>query len=451
MPVLAIDIGSSSIKGAAVDPATASLGPLLRRGFPEPLAGLSSGHFEVDPHAIVAAVREVIEELVHHAPAAEAALFCGQMGGVILVDGENRPLTNYLSWRDQRALGPHPSGGTYLDEIRRRWDGNEFRELGGELKPGSATSLLFWLAENGHLPPDATPLTLGDFVLAQVAGAQPHTEPTQAIGTLNLTTGDWHRSAFAKLGVDHLHWPPLIECRQRVGSIRCGQREIPCHPVVGDQQAALRGVELAAGELSLNISTGSQVSLLSRELQLGDYQTRHYFGGRYLNTITHLPAGRSLNVLVDLLTELATAQGVRLADPWEYIARAAAEAADSDLDVDLAFFAGPVGDRGRIDGITLDNLFAGSLFRAAFRYMADNYWTCAKRLLPNRQWRRAVLSGGLTQKVPILRQLLAERFGECRECAEGEDVLLGLAGLWRDRQHGAVAAKQGLNIAGGQS
>jgi xylulokinase len=433
MPIVAIDIGSSSIKGAVIDPSNATVGAMVRLPFPEPVAGLPSGYFEVNPAAVVTAVRPVIDQLVAAADV-EEILFCGQMGGVILVDRAHRPLTNYLSWRDQRTLMPHRAGGNYLDEIRRRWDGDEYRELGSELKPGSATSLVFWLAENHQLPRDAVPLTLGDFVLTQVAGAVPHTEPTQAIGTMNLTTGGWHLRAFAKLGLGELNWPPITICHQPVGAVRRSNRELPCYPVVGDQQAALRGVELAEEELSLNISTGSQASMLSRTRNPGDYQTRHYFGGRYLNTITHLPAGRSLNVLVDLLTELPSAQGVRLADPWEYIARAAAEAADSDLAVDLAFFAGPLGDRGRIDQISLENLTVGRLFRSAFRSITENYWTCATRLSPNRDWRRAVLSGGLTQKVPILRQFLAERFGECRECEAGEDVLLGLAGLWRDRR-----------------
>jgi xylulokinase len=433
MPILAIDIGSTSVKGAVVEPAESAIGTMVRVPFPDPVGGLPSGQFEVDPAAVVSAVRQVAGELLSRTSDVEAILFCGQMGGVILTDHAHRPLTNYLSWRDQRTLAMHSASRTYLEEIRRRWDGNEFRELGSELKPGSMTSLLFWLAENGRLPPGAVPLTLGDFVLTQVARADPHTEPTQAIGCLNLISGNWHLPAFARLVLGELDWPPLADNHHSVGSIRWDNREVPCYPVVGDQQAALRGVELTEEELSLNISTGSQVSLLSRELRLGDYQTRHYFGGRYLNTITHLPAGRSLNVLVDLLSELASAQGVRLSDPWGTIARAAADAADSGLAVDLTFFAGPLGDSGRIDGITLDNLTVGNLFRAAFRSMTENYWSCALRLSPKCAWQRAVLSGGLTQKVPILRRFLHERFGECRECAAGEDVLLGLAGLWRDR------------------
>jgi sugar (pentulose or hexulose) kinase len=358
------------------------------------------------------------------------------MGGILLVDQDGRPLSNYLSWRDQRTLKPHPGGGTYLDAIRRRWRQNELQELGNELQPGSATSLLFWLAENGQAPRRSRVLTLGDYVLMQVCTSDPCTEPTQAIGALNLLTGDWHNAAFDALGLQNVEWPRLARWNEAARQWRTHGRSIPCYPVVGDQQCALRGAMLKEGELSLNISTGSQLSLLTHELQLGPYQTRPYFDGAYLNTITHLPAGRALNVLVDLLSELGRAQGAAPVDPWPYIAEAAAAAPDSDLDVNLTFFAGPLGDQGRIDNINLDNLSVGSLFRAAFRDMAENYWTCADRLCPSHSWTRVVLSGGLAQRVPPLKQAILEKFGCAhRECPEGEDVLLGLMALWSNGHH----------------
>jgi hypothetical protein len=61
-------------------------------------------------------------------------------------------------------------------------------------------------------------------------------------------------------------------------------------------------------ELSVNISAGAQASLLTSRFQPGGYQTRPYFDGLYLNTVTHIPAGRSLGILLDLLCELAKAQ-----------------------------------------------------------------------------------------------------------------------------------------------
>jgi hypothetical protein len=287
---------------------------------------------------------------------------------------------------------------------------------------------LFWLAERGELPASpASPLSLADFVLMRLCDGPPATERTMALGTLNLATRDWHRGVFEKLGLARLRWPVLVEAASPVGQFEYGGRRIPCYPALGDQQCALAGALLQEGELSLNISTGSQVSRILPTWRPGDYQTRPYFDGRLLDTITHLPAGRSLNVLVDLLTELASAQGQALADPWPYIARVAAEAADTDLTVDLAFFAGPLGERGMIGNITVDNLTIGTLFRSALRSMAANYETCAARLFPVRDWQRIVLSGGLPQRVDVLRAFIGERLpGPQRMSAAAEETLTGL-------------------------
>jgi sugar (pentulose or hexulose) kinase len=187
---------------------------------------------------------------------------------------------------------------------------------------------------------------------------------------------------------------------------------------------------LGYDELSLNIATASQVTTLTPELRLGNYQTRPFFDGRFMNTIARIPAGRSLNVLIDLLSELARAQGVELADPWPYIAGAAAAVPETDLQVDLAFFASSVGDRGQIANIQEDNLTVGHLFRAAFQNMAENYYNCALRLSPERDWKQLVFSGGLVQKLEPLRQAITHQFQlGYRLSASSEDTLLGLLAL----------------------
>jgi sugar (pentulose or hexulose) kinase len=428
MKFIGIDLGSSFIKGAVLDPALLTLSHVARQPFPEPLPGLPANHFEIDPHAVVTAVEAVVAELLSSAPDCQGILFTGQMGGVILADERGRPLTNYLSWRDQRTTTAQRSGtGSCLEVASQRLAGDDLRKTGNELRAGSATSLLFWLAENGSLPAGAVPLSLSDFVVMRLCAAPPFAEYTQALGTLDLETLDWHRGAFEKLGLAKLTWPELRAAWRPVGTLRAGPRAIPCYPAVGDHQCALAGALLNDGELSLNVSTGSQVSLLTREVLLGDYQTRPYLDARSLNTITHLPAGRSLEVLVGLLTELAAAQGTAVKDPWSEIVRAAAAVGDSDLGVDLAFFAGPMGNRGGISQISTENLTVGHLFRAAFRSMAENYAVCAARLSPGREWRRIVFSGGVAQKLELLRQFIQERIGgEARVCPNSEDTLLGL-------------------------
>jgi sugar (pentulose or hexulose) kinase len=262
-----------------------------------------------------------------------------------------------------------------------------------------------------------------------------------------LRTGCWHSAALAKLGLDRLTWPQLTTVDEPLGDCEMGSRRLTCYPVLGDQQCALCGVGLREDELSLNVSTGAQVSRITRGLELGAYQSRRYLDGRYLNTITHLPAGRSLNVLVNLLSELSHAEGLALADPWSYITRAAAAATGDGLECDLAFFAGPLGSTGRVSQITLDNLTVGNLFHSAFRNMAENFSLCATRLCPERDWRGIALSGGLTQSVPILRQLIEREFSQpLRESTESEETLMGLLQVAQRVLTGTVAAPAPLTI-----
>ncbi len=62
--------------------------------------------------------------------------------------------------------------------------------------------------------------------------------------------------------------------------------------------------------------------------------------------------------------------------------------------------------------------------------MADNYATLADRLAPDRPWQRLVFSGGLVQKIDLLRQLICERFAvPYRFCPVPEDAMLGLLTL----------------------
>ena len=447
MTLLAIDLGTSYIKGAVLDLDALRLAQIRRAPFPAALPGLPPLHHEVDPHTVVAAVRELIAALLPHAPDCAGVVMATQMHSLVLADAHGAPLTNAITWQDQRALEPHPAGtGSYFDLLVQRLSADERRQLGNELRPGLPICALFHLAEQGRLPAGSVPMTLADWVIAQLCATQPGVEPTNAAaqGALNLETLDWHHDVLARLGLNRLRWPALRRSGDVVGTARVGGHALPCRTPVGDQQCALVGAALGADELSLNIATGSQVSRISSHLAFGDYQTRPFFEGQFLATITHLPAGRSLNLLIRLLSELAAAQQIALPDPWAYIAREAAAVDGTDLQVDLAFFASARGDRGAITNIHERNLTVGHLFRAAFEHMAENYDACAVRLWPERGWRRLVFSGGLAQQLEVLRVAIQRRFqAPYRLSPSTEDTLLGLLALglaWTGRARSVAAA-----------
>jgi len=59
-------------------------------------------------------------------------------------------------------------------------------------------------------------------------------------------------------------------------------------------------------------------------------------------------------------------------------------------------------------------------------------FVCAQRLSPERAWNRIVFSGGLAQKIELLRRIIVEKFDvPYRIAPSSEDTLLGLLLLAR--------------------
>ncbi len=433
MTFLAIDLGTTFIKGAVLDLENQQYTNVQRQPFPDALPSGPEHGYEVDPHAIVVAITNLVATLLPHATDCQGVVLCTQMHGLVLTAPNGEARSNAMTWQDQRLLQPHPNGGgTYFEQLQQLVSADELAQSGREVQISRPLGYLYWLAERGELPAEpVAPLTIADFVMANLSGTIPPVEPTNAgaYGAFDLTTGDWQWPLLERLGVAQLQWPTVQPFGPPVATIQLANRSLPWYSPIGDHQCAIVGALLGADELSLNISTGSQVSLLTPMLTLGNYQTRPFFDGRFLNAVTGIPAGRALNHLVDLIAEWGRAQG-NVADPWAYITDAVAGVESAGLDVNLAFFDSVGGNSGHITNIREENLTVGQLFYAAFANMAANYHQSAQRIAPEQPWRRLVYSGGLAQKMPTLRQLINQRFGVTDRLApSGEDTMIGLLAL----------------------
>ena len=124
------------------------------------------------------------------------------------------------------------------------------------------------------------------------------------------------------------------------------------------------------------------------------------------------------------------AEGMSLAHVWRTIEDKARATPETDLDIDLSFFAGALGDHGSIENMREDNLTAGHIFRAAFAHMARNYHDAARVLDPTESWRSVLLSGGLVRQSPTLQAEITDAFGcEVQLAPGGEDALEGMLRL----------------------
>jgi sugar (pentulose or hexulose) kinase len=416
MAFIGIDVGTSYIKGAALDPESMEIRNVVRVPSPEFLPGLPPSHREADPLEIASRVEEVLAAVSEGEPSCEGLVLCGQMHGVVLVDARGEPVSNYISWLDRRVTADD------FAEIAGLVTPTEREAIGNEFRPAIALSVLYWLGRRGLLPRGATPVSAADFVAGRLCGRAPVMEPTQsaAFGALRLETLAWHEDVIGKLGLETLRWPEVRPSGSTVGL----WRGAPCYASVGDQQCALAGALLAERELSVNIGTGSQIAILAGLGPAGGLQVRPYFDGRFLRTITHIPGGRALSALIRLFTEIG---GGTEEEAWRRIEPAVESVPATDLRAGVAFYPGPCGQAGFLENLHEGNLSGGHVFRAVFESMAANYRECARRLDPERTANRAVFSGGVARRVAALRDQTAAALGlPFRLSPHPEDTLYGL-------------------------
>ncbi|MEM7234080.1 MAG: FGGY family carbohydrate kinase [Planctomycetota bacterium] len=425
---IVVDVGTSFIKGAIADLATLELQSIERLPFPERLADTHDLYHEVDPREVVESTRGLIERLASKTEVQGGVLLAGQMGGLVLSDSRGEARTNYISWLDKRTLmaveGESKSVfERFVDVVGE--DGR--RRLGNEVRAPLTLVFLSWLRDRGQLPDAVIPVTLLDYVAGALTESRPVIEWTSATGLVDVFARDFPRDLIAKLGLDGLDWPELVGFREPVGTLRAGRYDLPVYPPVGDHQAALTGTLIEQGELSINISTGSQVAMVSAEAISGEYQIRPFFDGACLNSVTNIPAGRALNALVALLSELGERDGESVGDPWPYIFAEAEKVEEPELRADLAFFPSPVTETGALSGLCEDNMTVGQVVSASISSMAEYYERFALRLSPDRSWSRVVFSGGLAQKSKLLRARVMQRLGgPWRIAPFEEDTLTGL-------------------------
>ena len=369
-----IDLGGSFIKSALAEGAT--LSHVHRTPFPPFLP--HDTHREVELSAIAREFETHVERLL---PLAPRALFIStQMHGFVLGD-------RFVSWQDQRSLN-----GAF-DEFKTRI--GDARRFGNELGPGHAATVLFAMKARGAMPLPLPNALIGSNTADETLA--------HSFGAYDLEKRDWDR---ALLDVE---WPRVTRWNEIVGDYK----NLPVYSPIGDQQAALLGANLQPGELSLNIGTGSQVSVLVDEFRSGDFKLRPFIDENYLATITHIPAGRVLNYLQKAINT-----------PWPEIDKAVDRLEKTDLIVELSFY------NGRIENIRESNFTAGHLFLAAYENMAANYLAAAQRLFPNGDWGPLVLSGGLAHKAARLRTLIAGKLNRDYRLSGSEDeTLSGLARL----------------------
>lgn len=199
--VLALDLGSSSVRAALVGAEGSGIEAVARR--PVQLRHHADGTVTLDPDRYAALVAECLDELAAagHLEGVEAVATACQWHSVLAVSPDREPLTEAYTWACADRLTPPALPPPVAEELRQR--------TGCPIHRLYWTSRIPWLIDQG-VEARARFVSLADHVLHRLAGIDAES-PSIASGTglLDLRSGGWDEEALALAGIDRTRVDPV--------------------------------------------------------------------------------------------------------------------------------------------------------------------------------------------------------------------------------------------------
>lgn len=435
MIYLGIDIGSSFIKAAAFEMETCR--SILHTTFPSSkrLDNPDPKYFEIDAQALVATVREIISNVMEKTGRIDGIVLSTQMHGFVL-HREGLP-DRYVSWQDSRCTNMMPDQKkSWMEFLKEKIPPKRMESCGVYIKPSLGMCNLYTLLQTEHIGSVCGELfTLGSYIISQLTGNNVcHISNAAPLGLANVSTHMWDTDLLEQLGLSQIKLPQIAKSDFCVcGTYRCGDKEIPVYPDFGDQQTAILGSLAEPDDIVVNIATASQISTFSKTFEPGDYEIRPYFENQYINTISNMPGGRNLDVLIGFVQECVSrvcGTDVSVKQVWKSI-QDNFEQNSRGLCADLGFYDTPNNvEGGCISHIRPENFGLTPLFSAAFTHMAHAYGksieTLSRGLAPRG---KLVFSGGVSWKTPELLKVVGDYTGLSYSLSSIQDE--AFSGLYR--------------------
>ncbi|MGG0717053.1 FGGY family carbohydrate kinase [Robertmurraya massiliosenegalensis] len=436
MKYIAIDIGSSFIKFALLDLHSLTILKKQKTRSPNRLKNSNANYYEIPAKEIYEIVKEKIDDYTDNFTNISGVVLSTQMHGFIYKDsGTTEDI--YVSWQDNRCLNTMGKSDTsYLEYLKEQISNESMIDNGVYLKPSLGMCNLYQLLsdktekeKNGEL------YTLGSYIISNLTGSNLcHITSAAPLGLVNVTKRTWDNNMIAKIGFKNIQFPKIIENDfDSCGVYFSNGQELKIFSDFGDQQVSILGSTTIDNDLVLNIATASQVSLITDTFNPGQYETRPYFEGKYINTISNLPSGRNLEVFVSFFSELLeriSEQEVDINQIWKVILKDF-DFNPENLQVNMNFYVTPDNaNGGNIMGINSNNLRINTLLSAAFKDMAETYNEKLKILIKTqRENNQIICSGGVSWKIPQLLKVIKEITGYETVTPEFPDEVF--AGLFR--------------------
>lgn len=403
MRTIGIDIGTTTICGVLYNPETGTTAQTITLPNNSACGGLPFERLQ-NPKEICATVQSLYASLKAGGDIGAVGV-TGQMHGILYLSESGQPLSPLYTWQDQRGSCASQSGPSYAALLQQA--------TGLAAATGFGMVTHFYNCANRLVPENAAWLcTIPDYIAMVLAGAAvPQISPSMAasLGGFCPQTNRFKTDEMAQLGIDCSLLPPLA------GAAPMGSKPL-VFPAEGDHQASfLASVSQPESEISLNIGTGSQISLYSPVWHASTADIRPFFHHGYLYTGASLNGGSVYKALHDFFAAVLRECGVPACpDIYQRMNQMAESAASPRLLADVSLFGTRGGHTaGSITNITASDFTPEQLVKAFVNGMAAELHQYYQAMPAHiKQGKKAlVLSGNAVRQNKALCQSLSASFG----------------------------------------
>lgn len=307
MKYLGIDIGSSFIKAVLLDLDQYRMISTRKSRSSQKEKNCDPNIFEIPAEEMVDTVRTLINGYTSEYKDIQGVLISTQMHGFVYSVPGRKDM--YVSWQDMRCMNPMEGyEGSYLEFLQEQISPEDMQENGVYLKPSLGICNLYaMLQADKSLPGDGKLYTLGSYLIHALTGNNIcHVMNAAPMGIVNVKQHSLDYRIMTLMGMERVQLPVLAEDDYQIcGTYRSNGCELKIHPDYGDMQVAILGSGVQSGDAVANVATGAQVIRHAEDFHCGSYEIRPYFEKGYLYTISNMPAGRNLDVLVKFISECA--------------------------------------------------------------------------------------------------------------------------------------------------
>lgn len=438
---LGIDAGTSKISLVAVDVESDKIKAVFSLPNDANITNLQKkGYSEQDPIRIRNITFELLRKLVRSneipADKIRAIGLTGQMHGLLILDKKNNPLTNLITWQDQRCSENFP--GEVYDYVREMVEivgEDNFYNTGCFPATGYMGSTLFWLKNNQLLPKRKFKVSfIHDWLASLLAENEIiYTDPTDAAssGIFDIINKSWNFKIIEKLNLP-LEILPKIRLSGEIISETTSSTEreiglpagIPICCPIGDNQASILGSlfsilppENYKHAVLVNIGTGAQVStVIEKFLRLKDIDTRPFMNNLYILVGASLSGGQAYSLLEKFFKEVGLLfWGIKdKKSLFEAMNKSAEQVGEGDTLICEPFFFGSRAEPTKLasfKNISKKNMTPAHFTRAVLEGIVNELYELYISMSKlHFQHKIIVCSGNAVKKNPLLRKLIAEKF-----------------------------------------